>query len=230
MISTTGNYLIQSNNNCIPTMSNELSDNLEKEVLQKNQTFGIFPQAVSSFTLPNHKQFKQDLLKWMTTKELIPDHPRRMISHNVTTIGKDNEVLNDIPELKDALMLLIDKHNNNANNYQSRLQVSECYLELADEGAIYAPHEASNCLYSLIYFVNYDSKLHSPLKFRRHIVSSFFPVLQVPCSKESIFNMPECFIPYSEGDVVIFPSNLTRGYESNRTGERITLSLNIAPS
>ena len=206
-----------------------LSDKVEEKVLSKNQTFGIFPQAVSCFEIPKHERLKQDILKWMSNHDIQTEHNRRMISHNVVTIGQDNQLLNDLPHLKDALTKLVQQHNDSAFSYQSRLDLSESYLELANEGAIYAPHEHANSVYSGIYFVNYQPNAHSPIKFRRHIQSTFYPTLAAPCSKESIFNQPECYVPHNEGTVVIFPSNLTNGYESNSSGERITLSFNVAP-
>lgn len=210
-------------------MTDQLSDNLTEEVLHKNQTFACFPSAISAFDVPDHNNVKQQILSWMRTKDLNPDHGRRMISHNVVTVGNDNELLNDLPELKTILLDLVAKHNENAWSYASRFDIQESYLEIASEGAIYAPHEHSNALYSGTYFLNLDKKVHSPLKFRRHVVSTHFPALQIECSKETAFNQPECYVPHNEGTVLIYPPNLTHGYESNLGDNRITISFNVVP-
>ena len=207
----------------------ELSQSLEKEVLHKNQIYGCFPTPISTYEVPEHKQLKQEILKWMSKQDINPDHQRKMISHNVVEIGKSNELLNDCPNVKQTLLNLINTHNDNTNCYSVRYDIVESYLELASEQAIYAPHEHANAFYSATYFINFDSKIHSSLKFRRHIFSTFYPSLQIPISKQTPYNMPEVHVPHSEGDLLIYPSNITHGYESNPQGERITLSMNIAP-
>ena len=54
-------------------------------------------------------------------------------------------------------------------------------------------------------------------------------ILQLPSSQQTSFNMPEVIVPHGEGDLLIYPSNLTHGYESNPSDQRITLSFNVAP-
>ena len=66
----------------------------------------------------------------------------------------------------------IHKHNESSYNYKSDLQISESYLELAAEGAIYAPHEHSNCVYSLTYLINYNHEQHSYIKWRKNVASN----------------------------------------------------------
>lgn len=207
----------------------ELSQSLEKEVLHKNQTYGCFPTPISSFVVPEHKKLKQDILRWMKDQELNPDHARRQISHNVVEIGKTNELLKALPHLKETLLTLVQKHNEASFNYSVRTDIVESYLELAQEQAIYAPHEHANAVFSCTYFINFNNEIHSSLKFRRHIFSTFYPSLQLPSSQQTPYNMPEVLVPHTEGDLLIYPSNLTHGYESNPSDQRITLSFNIAP-
>jgi len=207
----------------------ELSQSLEKEVLHKNQTYGCFPVPISSFVVPEHNKLKQDILRWMKDQELNPTHSRNQISHNVVEIGKTNELLKAVPHLKQTLIDLVDKHNKNTFNYSVRYDIVESYLELAQEQAIYAPHEHANAVFSCTYFINFNNEIHSSLKFRRHIFSTFYPSLQLPSSQQTSFNMPEVIVPHAEGDLLIYPSNLTHGYESNPSDQRITLSFNVAP-
>ena len=61
----------------------------------------------------------------------------------------NNECVNAIPELHRTIIDAVDKHNNNSMKYKSNFSINDSYLELASEGAIYAPHEVSNCLFSL---------------------------------------------------------------------------------
>jgi ectoine hydroxylase-related dioxygenase (phytanoyl-CoA dioxygenase family) len=51
----------------------------------------------------------------------------------------------------------------------------------------------------------------------------------LPFQNMTAFNLQEATIPHKAGDAVIYPANLTHGYESNPTGDRITLTFNVVP-
>ena len=101
--------------------------------------------------------------------------------------------------------------------------------EIANKDAIYAPHEHSNCLYSLTYLVNYDDKQHAYMKWRRNVASHFYPVIQLDTKDLTPYNMTEATFKQSEGDILIYPSNITHGYDSNPADQRITITANIVP-
>ena len=54
--------------------------------------------------------------------------------------------------------------------------------------------------------------------------------MMLPFKNMTAFNLQEATIPYKNGDCVIYPANLTHGYESNPTDNRITLTFNIIPT
>ena len=78
-------------------------------------------------------------------------------------------------------------------------------------------------------FINYIPDSHSYLKFKRNTLSSMFPVMMLPYEQMTAFNLQEATIPVQQGDALIYPSNLTHGYESNPTENRITLTFNVIP-
>ena len=208
-------------------MTDKLSDKLEKKITQ--ETYGLFPTGVTRYQLDNSEELKKKVLLWMKDQEIVDDHGRRMLCHNITQVGEKNKILDDIPELEQALMKAVGFHNKNTFNYSCNLAINEAYVELATEGALYAPHEHSNCLYSLTYFINYNHENHGFLKFRRNVLSSMYPVMQVNSNQLTPYNMPEATFTMREGDVIVYPSNVTHGYDSNQTDERITLTANIIP-
>ena len=114
-------------------------------------------------------------------------------------------------------------------SYASNFAISDCYVEVAHPGAIYAPHEHSNCLFSGTLFINYEPEQHSFMKFKRNVMSQMFPIMMLPFEQMTAFNLQEATIPYANGDCIIYPSNLTHGYESNPTDNRITLTFNVIP-
>jgi len=207
-------------------MSDNLSPNLSDSITQ--ETYALFPTPVTRYHLRNHDDIKKQILDWMKEQQILPQNPRQAICHNVAQIGPNNAPTNDIPDLTKSLLQAVDFHNANASAYQSNFQISDSYLELANEGAIYAPHEHSNCIYSLTYFINFqDSTQHSFLKFRKNVASNHYPILQLDSDTPTAYNLTEATFNMEEGDVIIYPSNLTHGFDSNPQQDRITLTANI---
>lgn len=208
-------------------MSN-LSDSLTDKIQQ--ETYGLFPIPVTKVSLPNHDQYKQQILTWMASQNILEKHGREAICFNVSQIGETNSLLNDISDLGQQLLNAAITHNNNSHKYNTNLAISESYLELHHEGSIYAPHEHSNCLFSLTYLINYNPEQHAFLKFRRNVASNHYPIIQIDATELSPFNMTEATFNQSEGDVIIYPANMTHGYDNNPSNERITLTANIVPN
>tara|TARA_B100000902_G_scaffold388603_1_gene434500 strand:- start:49 stop:693 length:645 start_codon:yes stop_codon:yes gene_type:complete len=205
-----------------------LSDTLESVIT--NETYGMFPVPISKFTLPNHEGLKQEILLWMQKSEILKKSGRESITHNVVQIGENNKLLNDLPNVADAFKTAIAQHNDNSMHYDCDLKVSESYLELANQDAIYAPHETSNCLFHSIYLINFDDEKHSYYKFRKNVGSNHYPIMQFNSKQLTQYNMTEATFKMNEGDIITFPSNLTFGFDSNPNNERITLSANIVPN
>jgi len=200
-----------------------LSDSLETAV--DFETYGLFMIPVTKY---NCSDLVDDVLKWARNQDFVK-HDRNAISHNIQQIGETNQILQDLPHVKSALLNVARKHNETGLNYASNFEISDCYLEVAHQGAIYAPHEHSNCLFSGTFFVSYDKEAHSYLKFKRNTISNTYPIMMLPYSTMTAFNLQEATIPYAAGDVVIYPSNLTHGFDSNPTDNRIALTFNVIP-
>jgi len=205
-----------------------LSDVLEDKIT--NETYGLFPTPISKFSLHNHTELKTQILNWMGDSELLQKSGRESITHNVVQVGKTNQLMNDLPDVANAFKHAISHHNDNSMHYECDLAVNESYLELANTDAIYAPHEVSNCLYHSIYLINFDEKSHSYYKFRKCIGSNHYPIMQINSKQLTQYNMTEATFSMKEGDIITFPSNLTFGFDSNPSNERITLSANIVPA
>ena len=210
------------------TTPHPLSDKLEDAIT--NETYGLFPTPVSRFTLPNHEELKKQIMEWMSTVNILDRSGRESITHNIVQIGESNKLLTDLPDVANAFKQAIYQHNDNSMHYKCDLAVNESYLELANEGAIYAPHEVSNCIYHSIYLINYNDEQHSYYKFRKSVASNHYPIMQINSKQLTQYNMTEATFKMAEGDIITFPSNLTFGFDSNPNNERITLSANIVPA
>ena len=210
------------------TTKDPLSDILEDKIT--NETYGLFPTPISKFSLHNHTELKTQILNWMGDSELLQKSGRESITHNVVQVGKTNQLMNDLPDVANAFKHAISHHNDNSMHYDCDLAVNESYLELANQDAIYAPHETSNCLFHSIYLINFDDEKHSYYKFRKNVGSNHYPIMQFNSKQLTQYNMTEATFKMNEGDIITFPSNLTFGFDSNPNNERITLSANIVPN
>ena len=200
-----------------------LSPNLDDVV--QYETYGLFMTPVTKYDMTD---FVVPILNWMKNEDFV-DHDRNTICHNVQQVGPTNKILEDLPDLKAELLTAARKANESGLSYASNFAISDCYVEVAHPGAIYAPHEHSNCLFSGTLFINYEPEQHSFMKFKRNVMSQMFPVMMLPFEQMTAFNLQEATIPYANGDCIIYPSNLTHGYESNPTDNRITLTFNVIP-
>ena len=205
-----------------------LSDTLEDKIT--NETYGLFPTPISKYTLPNHDVLKQQVLLWMKDNDILKKSGRESITHNIVQIGESNKLLNDLPQVANAFQEAIDQHNSNSMHYDCSVKVSESYLELAQQDAIYAPHEVSNALFHSIYLLNFDDEKHSYYKWRKNVGSNHYPVMQINNKQLTQYNMTEATFSMKEGDIITFPSNLTFGFDSNGSDERMTISANIVPA
>ena len=200
-----------------------LSPNLDDVV--QYETYGLFMTPVTKYDMTD---FVVPILNWMKNEDFV-DHDRQTICHNVQQVGPTNKILEDLPDLKAELLTAVRKANEGGMSYASNFAISDCYVEVAHPGAIYAPHEHSNCLFSGTLFINYEPEQLSFMKFKRNVMSQMFPIMMLPFEQMTAFNLQEATIPYANGDCIIYPSNLTHGYESNPTDNRITLTFNVIP-
>lgn len=205
-----------------------LSDDLN-DIVQA-ETYGFFPIPITRIKLTNHEALKKSIFEWIGKEDILEKHGRESICHGISQIGETNKLVNENQELGKVIMDAVRQHNDKSFNYKTNLAISESYLELAAEGAIYAPHEHSNCVYSLTYLVNYNHEQHAFIKWRKNVASNHYPILQLDTKDPTAFNLTEATFNMEEGDVIIYPSNVTHGFDSNPSNDRITFTANITLS
>jgi hypothetical protein len=203
-----------------------LSDSLEDKVTQ--EIYGLFPTPVGRFTLNDWATLRNEVYSYINKVKIQDESGRESICHNVKQIGDKNKCIEETPLLTQALIQIAQKFNDSTYNYDVNFAISEAYLEIGSEGALYAPHEHSNCLFSATVLINYEEG-HSPVKFRRNVTSSYYPVMQFPSKGMSPYNLTEATTPMEEGDVIIYPSMITHGFEGNAMPNRIALTVNFVP-
>ena len=209
-----------------------LSDNLTQSVTDTS-VYGLFMVPIGKYTNKKHNEHKAilvDFLDQIDPKTCIPS-PKTSICYNITQLG-DNAILEHqaLATIKETIQKAVFEVNSQSYCYEwekfQEIQFSDSYIEVAGAESMYAPYEQSNVLYSGCYFINYLPDKHSPLKFNRAIGSPHYPIMQGKHSKITPFNTLTQDVPTSEGDILIFPSNLSRGFELNSTPNRLTLTFN----
>ena len=78
--------------------------------------------------------------------------------------------------------------------------------------------------------VNYNHEQHAFIKWRKNVASNHYPILQLDTKDPTAFNLTEATFNMEEGDVIIYPSNVTHGFDSNPSNDRITFTANITLS
>lgn len=209
-----------------------LSDSLEN--IAQTNVYGMFMSPIGVFHNTNHEQNKVDILEYVKTldgESVTAPAPTSKISHNILQLGPPN--LLDLPGLasvKESILQAVTEVNKQAFAYAiQQPTIVDSQLEVANEGSFLAPHEYANTVYRGYYYVNFDPQLHSSLTFKRNVASPHYPIIQTPNLTETPFNILEQQVPTQEGDIVIFPSNMTHGFENNTHANRMTISFNVLP-
>ena len=115
---------------------------------------------------------------------------------------------------------------------QETVQVTDSWYNISDKGGYQHPHFHSNSYLSCIYYVNFDvTKDHVNTHFTRE-ESLYFPVmpaLGLMRKKFTEYNQDNQIV-VSEGELMIFPSQIIHGYDDNKGDNRVTLSMNMMPT
>ena len=115
---------------------------------------------------------------------------------------------------------------------QETVQVTDSWINVADKKGFQYPHFHGNSYLSAIYYVNFDlEKDHVPTHFVReeHQFVPNMPALNILRNKDTDYNQVNQVMA-KEGELLIFPSQVTHGYETNNGENRITLSMNMMPT
>ena len=115
---------------------------------------------------------------------------------------------------------------------QETVQVTDSWINVADKEGFQYPHFHGNSYLSAIYYVNFDiEKDHVPTHFVRedYQFMTNTPALVALRKKDTDYNQINQVMA-KEGELLIFPSQVTHGYETNNGENRITLSMNMMPT
>jgi len=109
------------------------------------------------------------------------------------------------------------------------IMITDSWINVCDKDGWQAPHYHTNSYISGTYYVNYKEE-HSPLLFNnKDYYYSSQPSIQLETIKSTAYNSNRVIKPI-EGNLILWQSHLTHGYESNQLDGRITISFNMMPT
>ena len=117
-------------------------------------------------------------------------------------------------------------------NEIDELVVTDCWINICGNGGHQPFHNHGNSYISGTYYLNYDPKIHSNLRFNSpfKFKDPGVQFMELNIDKYTQFNSKDVTCNFiNEGMLVLWPSNLIHGYSDNSGEDRITVSMNIMP-
>jgi uncharacterized protein (TIGR02466 family) len=190
----------------------------------------IFSTPILQTKLDNthHHELKTLCLNLMSENQSTNDG--RPISHYFDT-GKS--LLEHLPVdwfecwLKEQILRFLQVILGNRVN--SDLYINECWINDCRNGGAMHEHEHTNSFVSGCYFLQYDPNVHAPLRFYKNTFNSY-PSITLPVEKFSEFNTDVYAPQITEGDMLVWQSNVKHGYSNNSGDGRITICFNAIPT
>lgn len=198
--------------------------------------YSLFPTPVVTFNYENHSEFKKIILEYCENnkEEVQISQYGKELKHFKNT--SDSNLLNDIKNhtsfedfiLKCAKHFIVDIIGNQVDE----LIVTDCWLNICGNGGYQPFHNHGNSYISGTYYLNYDPKKHSNLRFNSpfKFKDPGVQFMLLNNDKYTQFNSEDVTCNFiNEGMLVLWPSNLVHGYYDNNGEDRISISMNIMP-
>ena len=205
--------------------------------MMKNiNTYSLFPTPVATFDYENHLEFKKNLLEYCeNNKEKVQiSQYGKDLKHFKNT--PDSNLLDDIKKYSDFENFISKSSKyfikDIIGNEIDELVVTDCWINICGNGGHQPFHNHGNSYISGTYYLNYDSKIHSNLRFNSpfKFKDPGVQFMELNIDKYTQFNSKDVTCNFiNEGMLVLWPSNLIHGYSDNSGEDRITVSMNIMP-
>ena len=205
--------------------------------MMKNiNTYSLFPTPVATFDYENHLEFKKNLLEYCeNNKEKVQiSQYGKDLKHFKNT--PDDNLLDDIKKYSDFENFILKSSKyfikDIIGNEIDELVVTDCWINICGNGGHQPFHNHGNSYISGTYYLNYDPKIHSNLRFNSpfKFKDPGVQFMELNIDKYTQFNSKDVTCNFiNEGMLVLWPSNLIHGYSDNSGEDRITVSMNIMP-
>ena len=181
----------------------------------KDELLQIFPTPI---LITKYEGSLVDELKHINTLEWIEQKA------NSNFKSKDTYLLNheQFKNIKNFIYESLNKFTKNISQSDQRLVVTQCWLNKNPKGSKHHEHVHPNSIISGVFYFKQDPKL-PPISFSKSIQSA----MKLDPKKYNNLNSETFLLPCTDGELILFPSNLKHSVPTNMGDEpRISMSFN----
>ena len=181
----------------------------------KDELLQIFPTPI---LITKYESSLVDELKHINTLEWIEQKA------NSNFKSKDTYLLNheQFKNIKNFIYESLNKFTQNIFESNQRLVVTQCWLNKNPKGSKHHEHVHPNSIISGVFYFKQDPKL-PPISFSKSIQSA----MKLDPKKYNNLNSETFLLPCTDGELILFPSNLKHSVPINMSEEpRISMSFN----
>ena len=181
----------------------------------KDELLQIFPTPI---LITKYEGSLVDELKHINTLEWIEQKA------NSNFKSKDTYLLNheQFKNIKNFIYESLNKFTKNISQSDQRLVVTQCWLNKNPKGSKHHEHVHPNSIISGVFYFKQDPKL-PPISFSKSIQHA----MKLDPKKYNNLNSETFLLPCTDGELILFPSNLKHSVPVNMGDEpRISMSFN----
>jgi len=194
----------------------------------------VFPKAIGREFYPDRDNLKEKVINMMRGEDMITNTRCTKLHHYDNTSGQSFLHREEFKEFKEWCEDQCATFVSDDMGYQlpEKMIITDSWLNLCDEGGQQYPHFHTNAYISGTYYLAHEEG-HAPLFFRHPDSASHSShasiSLLADMNKLGKYNCDLIMLP-NEGELMLWPSNLTHGYADNKKDGRISISMNFMPS
>ena len=181
----------------------------------KDELLQIFPTPI---LITKYEGSLVDELKHINTLEWIEQKA------NSNFKSKDTYLLNheQFKNIKNFIYESLNKFTKNISQSDQKLVVTQCWLNKNPKGSKHHEHVHPNSIISGVFYFKQDPKL-PPISFSKSIQHA----MKLDPKKYNNLNSETFLLPCTDGELILFPSNLKHSVPVNMGDEpRISMSFN----
>ncbi len=193
----------------------------------------LFPVPIARYHRDDHEDLR---VKFLTVLDRYPKERVYCETQGLVHFFQNGDLdLRQYDEFRDLHQWILSSVQDYAEKFFGITETEFLDLNVwinANVGGFQHPHNHGNSLFSATYYIQFDPKLHSGLEFHnpRSPSSLFKPYLEVNSSKETAYSKHKHLVPVSQGDLLIWPSELMHGYDQKKVAApRVSMSMNFLP-
>ena len=179
---------------------------------------GLLQIFTTPITITKYEGSLVDELKYIDTLEYIKQKDNDNFQSKDSYLLKHKEFKN----IKDFIYKCINKFTKNIYQSDQKVVITQCWLNKNPKGSKHHEHVHPNSIISGVFYFRQDPKL-PPISFSKSIQNA----MKLDPKKYNNLNSETFLLPCTDGELILFPSNLKHSVPINEGDEpRISMSFN----